>query len=196
MRTIKTIPALALVTSLASGALLLAATEGATAKNHSSHSRASELREVHCDHGHDGRHDHDHNSKHKDHDGKGKGKGDNKCGGKKKCPTPIVERIHHPGGGPGPRPGTGPTIGEGLGNIGKLPGGPALGDPGYSAPPAAGSSGGGGAGSPGGPKQGSGRERLRHNAQAELKKRRVGVAFALTRQSHRLRWWNERTGEV
>ena len=100
MRTIKTIPALALVTSLASGALLLAATEGATAKNHSSHSRASELREVHCDHGHDGRHDHDHNSKHKDHDGKGKGKGDNKCGGKKKCPTPIVERIHHPGGAP------------------------------------------------------------------------------------------------
>ena len=91
-------------------------------------------------------------SKHKDHDGKGKGKeGDNKCGGKKKCPTPIVERIHHPGGGPGPRPGTGPTIGKGLGNIGKLPGGPALGDPGYSAPPAAGSSGGGGAGSPGGP---------------------------------------------
>ena len=78
-------------------------------------------------------------------------KNDNKCGGKKKCPTPIVERIHHPGGGPGPRPGTGPTIGEGLGNIGKLPGGPALGDPGYSAPPAAGSSGGGGAGSPGGP---------------------------------------------
>ena len=151
MRTIKIIPALALVTSLASGALLLAATEGATAKNHSSHSRASELREVHCDHGHDGRHDHDHNSKHKDHDGKGKGKGDNKCGGKKKCPTPIVERIHHPGGGPGPRPGTGPTIGEGLGNIGKLPGGPALGDPGYSAPPAAGSSGGGGGGSPGGP---------------------------------------------
>lgn len=117
----------------------------------SSHSRASELREVHCDHGHDGRHDHDHNSKHKDHDGKGKGKGDNKCGGKKKCPTPSVERIHYPGGGPGPRPGTGPTIGEGLGNIGKLPGGPALGDPGYSAPPAAGSSGGGGAGSPGGP---------------------------------------------
>ena len=91
--------------------------------------------------------------KHKDHDGKGKGKeeADNKCGGKKKCPTPIVKPIHHPGGGPGPLPGTGPTIGKGLGNIGKLPGGPALGDPGYSAPPAAGSSGGKGAGSPGGP---------------------------------------------
>lgn len=155
MRTIKTIPALALVTSLASVALLLAATEGAVAKKSNNHKGALELREVHHDHDHDGKHDHDHNHKynhkHKDHDGKGKGKGDNKCGGKKKCPTPIVERIHHPGGGPGPRPGTGPTIGEGLGNIGKLPGGPALGDPGYSAPPAAGSSGGGGAGSPGGP---------------------------------------------
>jgi hypothetical protein len=144
MRAIKTIPALALVASLASGALLFAATEGAVAKNNGNHNSASALREVHRDH--------DHNGKHKDHDGKGKAKGkaDNKCGGKKKCPTPIVERIHHPGG-PGPLPGTGPSIGKGLDNIGKLPGGPALGDSGYSAPPAAGSSGGGGAGSPGGP---------------------------------------------
>ena len=41
----------------------------------SNHNGASELREVHRDHDHDGKHDHDHNSKHKDHDGKGKGKG-------------------------------------------------------------------------------------------------------------------------
>ena len=102
MRTIKTIPALALVTSLASGALLLAATEGAIAKNHSSHSRASELREVHCDHGHDGRHDHDHNSKHKD---RRQRQRRNKCGGKKKCHTPIVERITSRV--IRPRPGTG-----------------------------------------------------------------------------------------
>ena len=61
MRIIKTIPALALVTSLASGALLLAATEGAIAKNSSNHNGASELREVHRDHDHDGKHDHDHN---------------------------------------------------------------------------------------------------------------------------------------
>jgi len=153
MRIIKTIPALALVASLASMALLLAATEGAVAKNSGNHNGASGLREVHRDHDHDGKHDHDHNGKHKDHDGKGKGKGksSNKCGGKKKCPTPIVEPIHHPGGGPGPLPGTGPSVGKGLDNIGKLPGGPALGDPGHSAPPAAGSSGGKGAGSPGGP---------------------------------------------
>jgi len=148
MRIIKTIPALALVTSLASVALLLAATEGAVAKNSNNHKGALELREVHHDHDHDGKHDHDHNHnhKHKDHDGKGKGKADNKCGGKKKCPTPIVKPIHHPGGGPGPGPlpGTGPTIGKGLGDIGKLPGGPALGDPGYSAPPAAGLPGGAG----------------------------------------------------
>jgi hypothetical protein len=92
MRTI-TIPALALITSLASGALLLAATEGAIAKNRSSHNGASELREVPRDHGHDGKHDHDHNSKHKDHNNKGKGKekADNKCGGKKKC-----ERARRP----------------------------------------------------------------------------------------------------
>jgi hypothetical protein len=146
MRIIKTIPALALVTSLASAALLLAATEGAVAKNSNNHKGALELREVHHDHDHDGKHDHDHNHnhKHKDHDGKGKGKADNKCGGKKKCPTPIVKPIHHPGGGPGPLPGTGPTIGKGLGDIGKHPGGPALGDPGYSAPPAAGLPGGAG----------------------------------------------------
>jgi hypothetical protein len=154
MRIIKTIPALALVTSVASGALLLAATEGAIARNRSGHNGASELREVPRDHGHDGKHDHDHNSKHKNHDGKGKGKGkgkaDNKCGGKKKCPTPIVEPIHHPGGGPGPLPGTGPTIAKGLGSIGRLPGGPALGDPASSASPAAGSPGGHGAGFPGG----------------------------------------------
>jgi len=152
MRTIKAIPALALVASLASGALLLAATEGAIAKIRTSHNGALALREVHRDHDHSGKQDHDHNGKHKDHDGKGKGKGkaDNKGGAKKKCPAPIVERIHHPGG-PGPLPGTGPSIGKGLDNIGKLPGGPALGDFGYSAPPAAGSSGGGGAGSPGGP---------------------------------------------
>jgi hypothetical protein len=150
MRTIKTIPALALVASMA---LLLAATEGAVAKNSGNHNGTSGLREVHRDHDHDGKHDHDHNNKHKDHDGKGKGKGKsgNKCGGKKKCPTPIVEPIHHPGGGPGPLPGTGPSIGKGLGNIGKLPGGPALGDPGHSAPPAAGSPGDSGGGSPGGP---------------------------------------------
>lgn len=155
MRIIKTLPALALVTSLASGALLLGATEGAIAKNLRNHNGASVLREVHRDHDHHGKHDRDHNDKHKDHDGKGKGKGkgkaDNKCDGKKKCPTPIVKPIHHPGGGPGPLPGTGPSIGKGLDNIGKLPGGPALGDPGYSAPPAGGSSGGKGAGSPGGP---------------------------------------------
>lgn len=155
MRIIKTLPALALVTSLASGALLLGATEGAIAKNLRNHNGASVLREVPRDHDHHGKHDRDHNDKHKDHDGKGKGKGkgkaDNKCDGKKKCPTPIVKPIHHPGGGPGPLPGTGPSIGKGLDNIGKLPGGPALGDPGYSAPPAGGSSGGKGAGSPGGP---------------------------------------------
>jgi hypothetical protein len=88
MRIIKTIPALALVASLASMALLLAATEGAVAKNSGNHNGASGLREVHRDHDHDGKHDHDHNGKHKDHDGKGKGKGksSNKCGGKKSVP--------------------------------------------------------------------------------------------------------------
>jgi hypothetical protein len=146
MRIIKTIPALALVASVASVALLLAATAGAVAKNGSKHNSASELREVHHDHDHDGKHDHHH--KHKDHDGKGKGKADNKCGGKKKCPTPIIEPIHHPGGGSPPGSGTGQGTGAGLG---KTPGGPNLGDPGYNRPPASGSSGGSGPASPGGP---------------------------------------------
>src|SRR6185312_14647451 len=64
MRIIKTIPALALATSLASVALLLAATEGAVAKKSNNHKGALELREVHHDHDHDGKHDHDHNHKH------------------------------------------------------------------------------------------------------------------------------------
>jgi len=163
MSIAKTISTLALATSFVSAGLLLAATESAVAKRGSAPNGASLQREAGHDQDSNNKKDHDRHGdrdhRKKDREGKHKDKGkdrdgrhaDKKCGGKKKCPTPVVEPIRHPGGDRPPVIGTGTGAGGTGVGMAPTPGGTTLGDPGYNGPPAGSSSGASGAGSPAGP---------------------------------------------
>src|SRR5215813_13219262 len=143
MSIAKTISAFALAASLVSAGLLLSSTGSALAKR-SSPNGASLQREARHDQDSDSKKDRDrhrdHDHKTKDREGKHKGKekdkdgrhADKKCGGRKKCPTPVVEPARDPGGGTVRPPVTAAGSGKGLGDAsagaGNASDGAALGD--------------------------------------------------------------------